>query len=323
MTGYDFYVVAFSGGKDSIACFLHLLDLDVPKEKIELWHHCIDGEDSSFMDWPVTKDYCRKFADAFNVPIYFSWKIGGFKREMLRNNQPTAPTVFEYPTPHGKQEYQVGGKGPKGTREKFPQVSANLSVRWCSAYCKIDVCRTAINNQDRFKGKRTLIITGERSEESAARSKYAEFEPHHSDLRDGKKFKRLVDHWRPVKNWSEKRVWDILRNWGVNPHPAYKMGWGRLSCAGCIFGNSNQFASLREVNPNQFKALCRYEAQFGITIKRNISLPELAEKGTPYPSISTQLAQEATSPNFKGYVIIYPDGWEYPAGAFGDTCGPT
>ena len=52
---YDHVIVAFSGGKDSVACLLHLLDLGVPREKIELWHHDVDGrEGSDLMDWPVT-----------------------------------------------------------------------------------------------------------------------------------------------------------------------------------------------------------------------------------------------------------------------------
>lgn len=37
--GYDKYIVSFSGGKDSTAVFLYLLDRGVPKDKIELWHY--------------------------------------------------------------------------------------------------------------------------------------------------------------------------------------------------------------------------------------------------------------------------------------------
>ena len=36
---YDLIIILLSGGKDSIACFYKLLELGVPKEKIELWHH--------------------------------------------------------------------------------------------------------------------------------------------------------------------------------------------------------------------------------------------------------------------------------------------
>ena len=40
---YDLIIVLFSGGKDSVAAYFRLLELGVPKEKIELWHHDIDG----------------------------------------------------------------------------------------------------------------------------------------------------------------------------------------------------------------------------------------------------------------------------------------
>lgn len=86
-TTYDHVVVAFSGGKDSLACVLHLIGRGVPRERLELWHHDVDGrEGSALMDWPVTRDYCRKVAAALDIPLYFSWKEGGFAREMDRGS---------------------------------------------------------------------------------------------------------------------------------------------------------------------------------------------------------------------------------------------
>ena len=63
LVDYDRFVVFFSGGKDSIACFLHLVDQGVDISKIELHHHLVDGRESeALMDWPVTEGYCRQFA---------------------------------------------------------------------------------------------------------------------------------------------------------------------------------------------------------------------------------------------------------------------
>jgi len=312
---YDKYIVAFSGGKDSTACFLHLLDLGIPKEKIELWHHDIDGDGDTFMDWEITRDYCRKFAEAFEVPIYFSYKEGGFLKEMLRDNQATAPIIFQ--TPEGWKT--TGGNGPKNTRKKFPQVSADLSVRWCSSYLKIDVCAAAIRNQERFNGLRTVVLSGERAEESKARSMYAVLEPDRSDLREGKKFQRYVDRWRPVLLWTEQQVWDIIEKYKVRAHPAYYLGWGRCSCKFCIFGSKDQFASAYKISPKIGDSLIELEESFGVTLKRKQTLKELIDQGTPY-----DMSQEdvKVALNLQYTEEIFMDEWVLPKGAFGESCGP-
>jgi 3'-phosphoadenosine 5'-phosphosulfate sulfotransferase (PAPS reductase)/FAD synthetase len=189
------------------------------------------------MDWPVTRSYCRAFAAAFRLPIFFSWKVGGFEREMCRNNARTAPTRFE--TLNGVLE--VGGTGGKlGTRELFPQVSPDLKVRWCSSYLKIDVCAAAIRNDPRFTCSTVLVVSGERAEESPSRAKYQTFEVDRADAR-GPVHRRHVDRWRPVHAWTEGDVWATLERHRVTPHPAYRLGWGRVSCSACIFGNPDQW----------------------------------------------------------------------------------
>jgi 3'-phosphoadenosine 5'-phosphosulfate sulfotransferase (PAPS reductase)/FAD synthetase len=317
---YDVIIVAFSGGKDSIACVLHLLELGVPRERIELWHHEIDGrEGSRLMDWPCTPAYCRAFAAAFGLSILFSWKVGGFEREMLRENTPTAPTAFE--VPGGVVVYAGGTSGRIGTRRRFPQVSADLSVRWCSAYLKIDVAATAIRNQERFHGRRTLFVSGERAAESPCRARYAAFEPHRTDRREGAS-RRHIDHWRPIHQLSDAEVWDILGRWRINPHPAYPLGWGRVSCAGCIFGSADQWASLRLVNPAQFARIAEYETEFGITIRRDGGVVQAADRGASYPAINSRDVNAALNEVW-GEPIILPEGtWQLPAGAFSDASGP-
>lgn len=89
LASYAFIIVFFSGGKDSIAALLTLLEAGASRERIELWHHEIDGrEGSHLMDWPCTPAYCRAFAQAFALPLYASWKVGGFERELLRDRRP-------------------------------------------------------------------------------------------------------------------------------------------------------------------------------------------------------------------------------------------
>jgi len=320
LNGYDRILLAFSGGKDSQACLVKMIEMGVDPSKVEIHHHEIDGNgEEPFMDWPVTPAYCKAFAKEFGLAYYSSWKEGGFRREMMRENSLTAPTSFE--TPNG-EIVTVGGKtGTPSTRLKFPQVSANLNVRWCSAYLKIMIMDSLINNQERFTHGETLVVTGERAQESAARAKYQTFEPHRTDRRDGKKVKRHVDHWRPIHDWKEEQVWEAIERHNVLPHPAYRLGWSRLSCMTCIFGSDQQWASVNAVDPKRFKLMADLEKRFGCTIHRTKNLMDRIQNAKPYADMDPELIKEALSVTYDS--PIKTPFWELPKGAFGDSSGPT
>lgn len=315
---YDTIIIAFSGGKDSTATLLHVYEQltkeigapDPLANKVELWHHLIDGAPGSeaFMDWPITEQFCKEFADDWNIPLYFSWREGGFKQEMLRNNTMTAPVHWE--NPDGSIG-SAGGNGPLITRRMFPQVGSINSGRWCSAKLKIDVMSAAINNQERFKGHKTLVVTGERAEESKSRANYNKFEKHRSNTKT-----RTVDHWRPIHDWTEKQVWDILQKHKVRVHPAYYLGWSRLSCMTCIFGNADQWASAKLLFPEQFEQIAQYEEEFKHTIKRKKSVRELAKEGKAYAGNAGLFKSHL-------YEDTFIDTWGIPSGAYGKSDGPT
>jgi len=315
---YDRILVAHSAGKDSMACLLFLLELGVPREKIELHHHEIDGrEGSRLMDWPVTSSYMTKLAEAIGIRLLFSWRQGGFEREMLRENCGTAPVTF---TRGDGTVVSMGGERSKdSTRRKFPQVTSNLSLRWCSGHLKIDVMARLLVNDPRFSCGKTLVITGERAEESTNRANYKPFEPDRSDLRNGR-VPRWIDHWRPVHSWPEAQVWALIKKHRIAPHPAYYAGFGRTSCMKCIFGSSNQWATIREIEPAGFKQIGDYEREFGTTIHRTRTVDEQADRGVCHPT-AHEWAPLALSNEYTA--SIFMDPWVLPAGAFGESCGPT
>lgn len=324
ISAYDRIVLCMSGGKDSIACLLHLLDVGVDLSRVELWHHDVDGrEGSTLMDWPFMADYNRQLAAAFGLPIYFSWLEGGFEGEMLKHNAYSRPHHVE--TPDGLLTLARDTRRAKpATRLKFPQVSANLQTRWCSSALKIDVGRRALNNQPRFDNKKVLFITGERREESSNRAKYNQLEHHACDRRTGRKA-RHVDAWRPVLHWQEDQVWDAMRRHGVTAPVPYRLGWGRSSCMKCIFNDAVIWATLRHHLPNSLDAIGAYETRFKTTISRNrINILDVSRQAQPMDIDDLDALTQAMQKTYTLPIMQEPDRWTLPKGAYVRTgCGPS
>ncbi len=320
---YDRVIVSFSGGKDSVALVLHMLEQGVPKEKIEIWHQAIDGEPGSptFMDWPVTDAYVRAFGEAMGIKVRYQWREGGMLQELLKRDAVSGGVGFETETGEKKR---LESKSKPQTRGRWPAKSANLMVRWCSAFLKINVADRAITNDDELQGQTLLFLTGERREESANRAKYAEKQKHKTSTK-----KRRVDHWRAILDWPESDVWDIMKRWNIQPHPAYRLGWGRTSCMGCIFGDKNQWASVRNVAPTQFEKLRHMETVLKHTINMGkggqpIPLDEYADTGKAFTEdVPQALIDLALSDEYKPEDIFVRGEWKHPKGAFKTQGGPS
>jgi len=322
LDAYERIIVCMSGGKDSIACLLRLIEMGVDLGKVELWHHDVDGrEGSQLMDWPFMADYNRQLAAAFSVPLYFSWLEGGFEGEMLKEDSYSRPHHVE--TPEGLLTLERDTRRSKpGTRLRFPQLSASLQTRWCSSALKIDVGRRALNNQARFDGVGTLFITGERRQESANRARYNQLEPHSSDRRKGRKG-RLVDAWRPVLHWSEEDVWAILERHGVVAPVPYRLGWSRSSCMTCIFNSPRIWATIARYFPERAQAIGEYEELFGTTIRRDrINVLDLGRQHQPLDIRDLAALEQATRADYTLPVLDKSTPWALPEGAFGkEGCG--
>lgn len=342
---YDRVILLISGGKDSIASYYKLLELGVPKQKIEFWHHDIDGgHPSRRMDWRCTSGYIHAFSEAEQIPLRVSWRKNGFFGELYRIGasepiewkEPETRAVIQCPLSKKYIECQkLKERAPAdmekqleqfGYRMKFPMKTGNLSRRWRSAYLKIMVADTVLRNLHSLehfgktggkpgKDTRLLIVSGERRGESAGRSKYNEMEVHRTNA--AAKSRRIVHQWRPVIDYSEKDVWEVLKRHKVNPHPCYRAGWNRCSCAMCIFSTPTLFAGIRELYPEDYGMLRQDENVLGFTLDNDCDLDTfIGNAGSCVYHGDKEAIHSLVTGEFSVDSVYVQGEWKYPAGAF-------
>lgn len=165
------------------------------------------------------------------------------------------------------------------------------------------------------KNVKVLVVSGERRGESKGRSKYNEMEIHRTNA--NKKAHRIVHQWRPVIDYSEKDVWEVLKRHKVNPHPCYRAGWNRCSCAMCILSTPKLFAGIWELYPQEYEQLRQDEKILGFTLDNQGDLDTFVEdaKSCVYHGDESAL-QSLITGNFSVDDVYVKGDWLYPAGAF-------
>lgn len=333
---YDLIVVLFSGGKDSTATYLKLLELGVPKSKIELWHHDIDGgHPDRKMDWPVTQAYVKAFAAAEGIKLRVSYRENGFFGEMYRVGS-SHPVWYEHNGEFqscslSKQQSESNMlmqngcsceelRSRYGCRMKFPAKSGDLSRRWCSAYLKISVADTVICNLEQTRqDTEILIVSGERRGESSGRAHYNEMEIHRKNATA--KAHRLVHQWRNVIDYTERDIWEVLSRHLITPHPCYTCGWSRCSCMMCIFSLPTHWAGIRELFPNQYEAIRQDEIRLGFTLDNKRNLDEYVGDAKSCVIHDDPRALRQLITGQFSQTDIYQKEWILPAGAYHGAAG--
>ncbi|MFS0841327.1 hypothetical protein [Paenibacillus sp. 1P03SA] len=317
---YDTVILHLSGGADSMGCLFWLKKAGLDFNKLEIWHQAVDGwgdDHVEFWDWPVTESYCQAVASYFNVPIYFQWREGGLKGELLRENRLTADVLY---TDSAKVIRLQTKMGKASTRKKFPAQSPDLLKRWCSASAKSDPARRVLVNNPRYSGsalrpKKILYVTGERRSEGGNRCNYLKAERHRSSSK-----KRIVHHWRPVIDETKAAMFDLHREFGIMPHPVYYLGFGRVSCMGCVFSTAHQWAALQYIAANRVQQFADMEKQIGHTIDVKLTVMEKVAKGAlekVLPLEDPNLAYWINLALSRSFTIgdLLAEDWQLPVGA--------
>lgn len=202
-----------------------------------------------------------------------------------------------------------------GQHLKFSAKSGCHQGRWCSGALKAQVegklhSSIAGMSQD----VKLLLISGERRQESAGRSKYNEMEIHRANA--AARAHRLVHQWRSVIDWDEKQIWEIIKRWRIAPHPCYAAGWNRCSCAMCIFSLPRHWAGIRELFPDWVSAVEEDERVLGFTLDSRKPLAEyIGNAESCVCHDDTKALAQLTSGVFS-VDDVEKEHWTLPAGAF-------
>jgi len=228
---FDKVFISISGGKDSHAMTFLVKEI---AEKQGALDRLIGVYADTGMEWHNAEAQVRAICTAANIPLQVVY--------------PLMPMLEKFR--HRLELAKVG----KVNGMFFPSVQC----RYCTGQQKVAP-------QDKFSTKfvgKLLKVTGERWQESTARSGYSEF----VKIPRITNSKRTVYGWRPMLAYKTDDIFRMVEDSGVPRHCAYDMGCGRLGCAGCIFSGDHELKIEMRENPAIFDALDRLEMESGKTM---------------------------------------------------------
>lgn len=123
---------------------------------------------------------------------------------------------------------------------RFPSTMA----RFCTTELKVNLIKNRIkgilNGGDDVDN-----WSGVRADESHHRAKLHEREFFFSDEETGAE----AWHYRPILQWKADDCFDIMKRFGVEPNPLYKMGFARVGCFPCVNCRKEELRLIAEKFP--------------------------------------------------------------------------
>lgn len=236
------FVVNHSGGKDSQAMMIKLLDL-VPASQILVVHASL-GE----MEWPGALELARDQAEAAGVPFLVARAAKSFL-DMVDQRFASRPDVPSWPS---------------------------ASHRQCTSDLKRDPIAREVRRYMKARGLSLVVnCTGIRAQESASRAKAHVFQVSKRNTTAG----RTWYEWAAIHGMTTLEVFATIATAGQVPHWAYALGNDRLSCVFCIMGSFGDIARGAEARPELFDRYVEIEERTGYTMHMSrLSLVEIVAK---------------------------------------------
>lgn len=204
----DIFYVAFSGGKDSVVV-LDLVQRALPHNSFEVLFGDTD------MEFPTTYDLVKKverFCEGEGISFYTA-------RAGL-----SASDSWDF-------------FGPPARR-----------LRWCCTVHKTAPVINLLCDIHEFKKIRSMMITGVRGDESAARADY-------DTLSLGKKLAGQYS-FHPILEWSAAEIYIYMYMQELYINEAYKYGFNRVGCIMCPNSSEKHEYIKKRCFPNEVNLYC-------------------------------------------------------------------
>lgn len=234
------FVSNHSGGKDSQAMLIKLLDL-IPTKQLLVVHASL-GE----MEWPGALELAQKQAEQSDLPFIVATARKSLL-EMVERRFENRPEVPSWPS---------------------------ASTRQCTSDLKRGPIQREVRRYAKANGFKVIVnCLGLRAQESPGRAKRQAFRKNESDSNSVLTWYE----WLPVHDLKEAEVFSIIGEAGQHPHYAYELGNERLSCVFCIMASRNDLKNGATHHPELLEQYAALETRTGYTMHMNrIPIKELA-----------------------------------------------
>ena len=237
-------VIGISGGKDSTATALYAFEnIEEPLRFV----FCDTGLES-----PITYEYIEYLDAKLKeltgggievIKADFSKKMER-KRERLIANGEAERAKHIYPTGNPFLDLCIcNGRFP-GSKARF--CTADLKIRPIQNFMKALA----------LEGKTVINWSGERAEESLARSKRLVKETWFTSDNGGS-----ASVYRPILRWKEQDCFNKLKQFGIEPNPLYAKGFSRVGCFPCIMCRKSELQLIAETCPEVIDKIKSWEEQ--------------------------------------------------------------
>ncbi|WP_439444472.1 phosphoadenosine phosphosulfate reductase family protein [Xanthomonas translucens pv. translucens] len=239
------FVVSHSGGKDSQAMLIKLLER-VPPAQLLVVHASLGAS-----EWHGALEQAQGQAEAAGLPFLVARARKSFL-DMVEHRFKVRP-------------------GPNSSC--WP----SATNRQCTSDLKRGPIEREVRRYVKAKGFSAVVsCMGMRAAESPARAKRPVMQPNKRNTIRGREWWE----WLPIHEMPTAEVWHTIAAAGQVPHPAYLAGNQRLSCVFCILASPRDLANGARHRPELFERYREVEQRTGYTMHQSRrSLAELVEQG--------------------------------------------